>query len=320
MIKSMAAKKVALTTISLAALAASAFGGYSLKSYQNQQATMSDSAMVDSGGQGDVVALVDGSPLTMGDLRLLAPDIPEQLFDEQLPFLVEQLVDLQILVSAAEKASLDHKGEVVNRIKASRDTILAEAYVLDELEKRITDEKMEAAYKDYLSNNPPQREISARHILLKTEEDALQVIASLDEGADFATLAQEKSTGPSSSSGGDLGFFTADRMVKAFSDVAFDLKTGEYSEKPVQTQFGWHVIKVEDERQTQQPSFEEIEDQLKQSLSRVAYQDLIEDLKSKTTIEILLENDTPEAEPVAEETGLESKKDETPENATRAME
>jgi peptidyl-prolyl cis-trans isomerase C len=115
----------------------------------------------------------------------------------------------------------------------------------------VSDADIKARYEQEIAAVPPEEEISARHILLETEEAAKAVIAELDAGKDFAELAKEKSTGPSAAQGGDLGFFTKGRMVPEFEAAAFDALTpGEYGKEPVKTQFGWHVIKVEERRET----------------------------------------------------------------------
>jgi peptidyl-prolyl cis-trans isomerase C len=123
---------------------------------------------------------------------------------------------------------------------------------------------IKARYDKEVAATPPEEEISARHILVETEEEAKALITELDAGKDFAELAKEKSTGPSAGQGGDLGFFTKGRMVPEFEAAAFEITPGEYGKEPVKTQFGWHVIKVEERRETAPPAFEEVADQVRQ--------------------------------------------------------
>jgi peptidyl-prolyl cis-trans isomerase C len=130
------------------------------------------------------------------------------------------------------------------------------------------------------------KEYSARHILLENEEDAKAVIAQLDEGADFSELAKEKSTGPSGSSGGKLGWFGAGQMVAPFSEATAKLNKGEYTKEPVQTQFGWHVIILDDTRESNPPSFEDVKDRLKMLLANQQLQQHVEELKNSATIDI----------------------------------
>jgi peptidyl-prolyl cis-trans isomerase C len=148
-----------------------------------------------------------------------------------------------------------------------------------------------ARYETFLEENPPKQEIKARHILLENEEDAKAVIEALDGGADFAELAKERSTGPSGANGGDLGFFTADMMVADFSDAAFALEPGSYSAEPVQTQFGWHVILVEETREGAQPPLDEVREQLVAELQTQAVQEMLTELRAAAGVENLRDPD-----------------------------
>ena len=127
----------------------------------------------------------------------------------------------------------------------------------------------------------------ARHILVKTEDEAKAIIKELDDGADFEATAKEKSTGPSGPNGGDLGFFGKGQMVPEFETAAFALDKGSFTKEPVQTQFGWHVIKVEDKRPQEKPKFEDVAAQLRQQLIRERYETVMAELKADTPVEIL---------------------------------
>ena len=144
--------------------------------------------------------------------------------------------------------------------------------------KRKTDKEVAAL--------PKQEEVHARHILVKTEDEAKDVIKQLDAGKDFAELAKEKSTDPNKDDGGDLGYFTRGRMVKEFEDAAFSLEKGTYSKTPVKTDFGYHVIKVEDKRDAPPPPFEQVQDQVRQLVMRDKYLALLNDAKAKAKVEI----------------------------------
>ena len=137
---------------------------------------------------------------------------------------------------------------------------------------------MQALYDEQIQSAPGQ-EFKARHILLETQGEAIDVIAQLEGGADFAELAKEKSTGPSGPSGGDLGWFPPDRMVAEFSQAVQELKDGEFSKVPVQTQFGWHVILREESRESVPPPFDSVRDVLKQQVEGQKLQDFIEGLR-----------------------------------------
>jgi peptidyl-prolyl cis-trans isomerase C len=144
---------------------------------------------------------------------------------------------------------------------------------------------MEAAYQQFLVDNPPIEEVSARHILVESEEAAVALITRLNEGADFATLATESSTDPGSApAGGDLGYFTRDQMVAAFADAAFAMQPGEVSATPVQTQFGWHVIRVDDRRMRPQPPLEEVSDQLRAGLTQDVVQAIVAEVREGADI------------------------------------
>ena len=146
---------------------------------------------------------------------------------------------------------------------------------------------MKARYDAEIANFPTETEVSARHILLETEEAAKEVIAELDGGADFAELAKTKSTGPSGPSGGDRGYLGKGRMVPEFEAAAFALEKGAHSAEPVKTQFGWHVIKKEDERESQPPSYDQVKDQIRQLVAQEKYLELIKVAREKYTYEIL---------------------------------
>jgi peptidyl-prolyl cis-trans isomerase C len=150
----------------------------------------------------------------------------------------------------------------------------------------ITDAEVKTAYDAAIAAMPVAEEVHARHILVTTEDDAKAIKAELDGGADFVTLAKEKSIEPGAKdSGGDLGYFTPDKMVKPFADAAFAMKVGEVS-NPIQTQFGWHIIKVEDRREAPKPTLEELTQQIGQSLYVAKYRQLFDQLRLAATVDI----------------------------------
>ncbi len=157
---------------------------------------------------------------------------------------------------------------------------------------------MQSRYQDHLKANPPATEQHARHILVASEEDARAVITELDGGADFVELAKERSTGPSGPRGGDLGYFTSDQMVPEFSAAAQTLEPGQYTKDPVQTQFGWHVIKLEDRRESAPPSFADMEPQLRQEMTRENVETVLSELREDADVEI-----TPAGNSMAPEAG-----------------
>ncbi|MEK9844819.1 peptidylprolyl isomerase, partial [Thalassospira sp.] len=173
------------------------------------------------------------------------------------------------------------------------------------LDDAVTEDAIKAKYDEFVANNEPEPQVHARHILLENEEDAKAVIAELDDGADFVELAKEKSTGPSAPNGGDLGFFNRADMVAPFAEAAFAMEAGTYSKEPVQTQFGWHVIKVEEKKEGTQPSLDEVRQQLTAEVTRDAINTIVEGLREKADI---VNNVEKAAEEAAKDAPAEDKK------------
>ena len=236
-----------------------------------------------------VVARVNGEDIMRSEVFDLAQTLPPQ-FQQQLlqiyPLLVQRLVDFRLANEAGRAAGLADDDEVKARVARLTNQVIREVWIERAVEARLTDEALQASYASYLKANPPVKEQQARHILVETEEDARAIIGELDGGADFAELAKERSTGPSGPRGGDLGYFTDDQMVPEFSAAASALEPGEHSKDPVQTQFGWHVIKVEDRRETEPPSFEELEPQLRNELRRDNVESVLSELREGAEVEI----------------------------------
>lgn len=254
------------------------------------------------------VATVDGEPVTQSEvestLQRMPPQFQQQPLELVTPMVVQQIgISRRIHAQALSEGYADDP-EVAERVAEAEQGIIQDVWVERQLDELVTDEAVQAAYETYLEQNPPQDEVSARHILLESEEDALAVIEELDGGADFATLAQEKSTGPSGPAGGQLGFFGAGQMVPEFADAAFSMEPGNYSDTPVQTQFGWHVILVEDRRTTEPPTFEELEPQLANQARQDALRDLITEIQGQSEIVFMDQDGNPieeEGEAAAEE-------------------
>jgi len=253
------------------------------------------------------VAVVDGTPIVLSEVTAYAATLPQQYqqaFDQILPFLVQRLIDLALIDKAATADGLSDDEEVQERVARLTLEVMREVYMERLLAAAVSDEEVEARYQVFLEENPPGEEIRARHILLETEEAAREVIASLDEGADFAELAEELSTGPSSAQGGDLGYFTGEQMVPSFAEAAFALELGSYTSDPVQTEFGWHVILLEDKRPKDPPSFEQVAPQLTQELQGSAVENHIAGLRAGAEIEVMESAQSVE-EPAMEESAPE---------------
>lgn len=236
----------------------------------------------------EVLATVGENKVTLGDVALTYSTLPAEMrgaTDEQiLEAITEQLISEYALSEEAVAAGLEDKREVQNRLAAARRATLAEAFITQELKNRVTDEALREGYDSMIAESPEQEEVKARHILVETEDEAKDIVKQLGDGADFAELAKEKSTGPSGASGGDLGYFVKEDMVGPFAEAAFALETDAVSE-PVKTQFGWHVIKLEDRRMRKPPSFEDLEPQLRAQLTRATAQQIIAEVREKTEVE-----------------------------------
>ena len=219
-----------------------------------------------------VVATVNGEEIRGSDVAMLFSSLPAQYrqstIDTIYPRLVESLVDRKQLARAARREGLADTAEVKRRLAYFTDETLQNAFFAHRVEAKLTEERLRAAYETMIAARQPDVEVRARHILLEGEEDAKAVIAELEAGADFAALAKQKSTGPSGANGGDLGYFTQAQMVPAFAQAAFALEPGAITTAPVETRFGWHVIKVEDRRETPPPSFEEVQTTIRDQEAR----------------------------------------------------
>lgn len=238
-----------------------------------------------------VVATVAGVEIRASELTLAEGDLDPQfarLPDEQRRVAaLAAVIDIKTLARKAEAEKLDQTDEFKKLMEFQRDRALHNAIFKSTVVDPVSDADLKARYEKEIAATPADEEISARHILLETEDEAKAVITELETGKDFAELAKEKSTGPSAAQGGDLGFFTKGRMVPEFEAAAFTLQPGEYAKEPVKTQFGWHVIKVEERRETAAPAFEEVADQVRQVVMRERYAELIRAARSETEIEVL---------------------------------
>jgi peptidyl-prolyl cis-trans isomerase C len=238
-----------------------------------------------------VVARVNGTELHRSDavelMRSLPPQLQKQPPDKLYPMVLDQMVGTLLVSQAGRKSKLQDDPIVKKRLALAQDQIIADAYVQRLLAKSVTDDKLHARYDKIVNETPEREEVKARHILLPTEEEAKAVIVQLKGGADFAKLAGEKTTDPAGkASGGDLGYFTKDEMVPEFADAAFKLKNGEYTETPVKSQFGWHVIKVEDRRTAKPPSFDQMKPRLANDVSREIVSEKIKELKVAAKIDV----------------------------------
>ena len=217
-----------------------------------------------------VMATVDGTEITLGQMIVLRASLPEQyrqLPDEVLfDGILEQLVRQTLLAGAAQGTSPLIEIQLENERRA----LLANEIIRDVAIDAVTEEAVQAAYDEAIANMPSMEEFNASHILVETEEAAAALIEQLNGGADFATLAQEHSTGPTGPNGGNLNWFQAGQMVAPFEEAVMTLEVGAISAAPVQTQFGWHVIKLNDKRQQTAPTLEELRPDLTEMIQQEA--------------------------------------------------
>jgi peptidyl-prolyl cis-trans isomerase C len=244
-----------------------------------------------------VVARVNGVDIRQSDLAFAEEEIggnmptipPEQKRD----YLINYLVDVIVLSQAAEKQNLADRPDVKRRVAFDHNRLLMEALLQDAGKAALSEEAERKVYEEAVKQVKNEEEVHARHILVPTEEEAKAILAQLKAGADFATLAKEKSKDPGAAEGGDLGYFTREQMVPEFAEVAFKLGKGQLSD-PVKTQFGWHIIKVEDKRIRPTPTFEQVKPQIENYVAHRAQAELVENLRKAATVERLDKPATPD--------------------------
>jgi peptidyl-prolyl cis-trans isomerase C len=245
-----------------------------------------------------VVARVNGVDIRQSDLAFAEEEIgsnmptipPEQKRD----YLINYLVDVIVLSQAAEKQNLAERPDVKRRLAFDHNRLLMESLLQDAGKSALSEDAEKKVYEEAVKQVKNEEEVHARHILVPTEDEAKAILAQLKGGADFATLAKEKSKDPGAAEGGDLGYFTKEQMVPEFAAVAFKLDKGQLSD-PVKTQFGWHIIKVEDKRMRPTPTFDQVKPQIENYVAHRAQADLVENLRKSATVERLDKPAAPDA-------------------------
>src|SRR6267378_3334392 len=236
-----------------------------------------------------VVARVDGTELHLSDVEAAQQNLPPQAqrlpLEQIYPMLLDRLVDGMLITEAGRKEHLDQDPDLQRRLKRYEDRLVQEAYLNRAIKDAETEDRLKARYQTFVKEKAGHDEVHALHILVKTEAEAKSVIAELDKGADFTTLAKKYSIDPGAGSGGDLGYFGRDDMVKEFADTAFALPAGQYTKTPVKTEFGWHVIKVEDHRVSTPPSFDEARQEVSQLVAHDVVDAKLKELRGSAKIE-----------------------------------
>lgn len=241
-------------------------------------------------GPDTVVAIVGGETITEADLAFTAEDLGQELNsippDQIRAVLLAQMIDIKMMSQSGDKEGMRDDPLFKLRLEYLTDRALRRAYVKQAISDTITAEAVKAEYDKRIAAMPDEDEVHARHILVSSEDDAKAIKAEIDAGADFAELAKQKSIEPQAKqSGGDLGYFKRAVMVKPFADAAFAMEVGQVSD-PVQTQFGWHIIKVEDRRPAAKPTLEEMTQQIGNELYSARYRQVFNDLRKTAAIEI----------------------------------
>jgi peptidyl-prolyl cis-trans isomerase C len=236
------------------------------------------------------LATVNGTAITQADVDFAKQSIGEALArfpaSQRDEMVLALLIDMRVLADAAEAKGLADTPEFRQRMAAIRTQTLRDVYMEKVVDATVTDEAVRARYDEEITKAGPREEVSAAHILVPTEEQAKAIIVALDGGADFAKLAEENSTDPGSKTrGGSLGYFGKGQMVPEFEAAAFALEPGTYTKEPVQSQFGWHVIKVEDKREQPLPGYDDVKDQIREIMAREAFVAELNRLKETATIE-----------------------------------
>jgi peptidyl-prolyl cis-trans isomerase C len=238
-----------------------------------------------------LVAKVDGVEIRESDIAMAEEDLgqnAQQMTPEaKRDYLVSYLTDVILAAKAAEGKKIADDKEFKSRIAFIRRKLLMEMLLIKEGKAAVTDAAMKKVYEDAVKQVGGEQEVRARHILVATEDEAKAIVIEINKGTDFAELARQKSKDPGAAAeGGDLGWFGKDQMVSEFADTAFKMAKGQVSE-PVKTQFGWHVIKVEDKRTKPVPEFASVKDQVETFVVRKAQADYIAKLREGAKIERL---------------------------------
>jgi len=236
-----------------------------------------------------VVARVNGHEIRWVEVVASANDLPERYrtqLETVFPALLDRLVDLRLLADAARAEGLEDDATVRRRVAAYEDRVLSSALLERYLADNVTTAALREHYDALVAARRADREIRARHILLDSEEAAREVIARLDRGEVFISLATELSQGSSAARGGDLGYFQPSEMAPAFAEAALALEPGEYSREPVRTEFGWHVILLVDRRADDIPSFLDMQDKLREQATKVAVDRLLLSLRDRAALEM----------------------------------
>jgi peptidyl-prolyl cis-trans isomerase C len=238
-----------------------------------------------------VVATVNGKPVTEADLALAEGELAQQFArlapEQRRAAALSAAIEIKVMAAQAVADGLDKDPDFKRRAEFLQERALHGEMVEKQVVGKITDDEIRARYDKEITAVPPANELHARHILVKTKEEADAIIKQLDDGADFQKLANEHTSDPSGkTNGGDLGYFGPGQMVPEFDKAAGALEVGAYTKEPVQTQFGWHIIKLEDKRAKQPPAFDAVKENVRSMIVRDKYFELVKSLRAAAKVEI----------------------------------
>ncbi len=289
-------KFTAPTVPMLALLLTLSFGAGAVLAQSTTESSESDASAEAGAGEGETggaftirspLAIVDGVPMELGELVALRRELPDQY--QQMPdqvlyeALIDQMIDQMLLAEAGRKAGLDQRPAVTYNLLNQTRAILADAYLRSRVAERATPEAVEALYQERYANVEPAIEVRAGHILVDSQEKAADLKAQIDGGADFAELAKEHGTDGTAQRGGDLGWFVKSDMVPEFANAAFAMEPGTISD-PVQTAFGWHLIKLDESRERARPPLEEVQEELLGEVIQKSQEDILAEIRAAAEI------------------------------------
>lgn len=260
----------------------------------------------------DIIAIVNGTDIKRSTMdavvEMAKRSRPGAEVDEKS--LLDDLIATELARQEAIKSGLSEREDIKQKVENFADKLMLNTWMQEKANSlEISDEDLQTAYDERIKGMP-KHEFKARHILVKTEDEGNGIIEELKSGKDFAELAKEKSTGPSGKNGGDLGWFKPQSMVKPFAEAVQAMEPGRVSTTPVETQFGWHVIKLEEKRDVKLPELENMKPQLKRQLEQQKMFDYMQELRKGAEVKVLLKEkpvEEPKAEDSAEEEADEAK-------------
>lgn len=237
-----------------------------------------------------VIAIVNGDKIMKKDVMTAIKNLsvkPGKDADKIFPLVVDEIINEKLIDEATTAAKIDQSDDFKKKLDAVKSQLAKQLFVEKFLKDKVSDSAVKAEYKKFKEENEGKQEVHARHLLVKTEEEAKQAIKDLDSGEKFEALAKSRSSDPGSAqNGGELPWFAEEDMLPEFSKAAFKLKPGSYTKEPVQTKFGWHVIKVEGKRFREVPELAKVDQAIRQKLTQDAVKDLIVKLRSKAEIKM----------------------------------